>query len=685
MPKQKSSSDKSVPNEYKYKKGERALLEMRKKRFEKMYDRKKKLGIDSKCDRMDDLYSPHLTNLDDQNNIKIQTNQDFLGDAVLLENSRKSMPLAFEKITTAQAILIKENPKGVMKAFTEADKERNLLVQNAYYENFSTQRKKEVLKKYTYHLAKYSIGYWREYIKKTYRKEHYEEVDEKTGKTTTKVKWVYNIFDVVGENIHPHNVILDNNCISVKDVNKPANDCIITDYLSDNQFESYFPEDVYPNAAFVKQGQQYMLTVDFVKSETVTDKPKIQVLYYENVFEDLLEVWANGIPISSVPLPGHEISICGDKWTEDKENYDGVGIGQIIELYQPLVDDIVNADNERLRQLVRPSEDWFNGLDIADESEDVSYGAGSKRHLTGQPKDLVYNRPPARTAAEAQQKEEIMTEIDLMSMAPRDLGGGKENAKTAYQAAQRRESALSKLQLPLFSIKKTIEDAANLDLKLYQIAYSQPIETNILTPQDDGFDEAIAIAENADRLNIEDDRIQVMSRDKSGQVNQIARRKFKTVELPLVYEKSTDKNNPTGRIITSDEHNFWEFTPKDINWKGRMEIIAESFVPVSKAVEDEQNKETINYLMNIPITDDAGRPTLTDATGKPYTIDKVRLAKERCRLNRNFDPEKFIVPLSQQNAGQGSPENANPLESKTDLNVNQVLGNPPKAPVANKV
>lgn len=78
--------------------------------------------------------------------------------------------------------------------------------------------------------------------------------------------------------------------------------------------------------------------------------------------------------------------------------------------------------------------------------------------------------------------------------------------------------------------------------------------------------------------------------------------------------------------------------------------------------------------MNVPITDDMGRPTLTDSTGKPYTIDKVRLLKERVALNPNFDPDKFVVPLTQANQGQGDIQNDNPLESATDLSAANNLG-----------
>jgi hypothetical protein len=664
--KDKKASDTKNNSTYEYKPGEKKILFKRKKRLEKMLKKKQDLGIDDKCDRMDNLFTPHLTPLDNPSNIKIQTSGQFLNDAVLLERSRKSMPLAFEKITTAISLLIKENPKCVMKASNEEYRERNFLIQGVYYENFATQRKKEVLRKYTYHLGKYGLGYWREYIKKTYRKQHSEEVDEKGNHS---IKWVYDIFDVVAENIHPKNVLLDDNCISVKDVNKPANDCGILEYLTNEEFEAVYPVDVYENSAFVKEGQGWMLDINNLKEATVEGKQKIQVITYENKFENLLEVWANEVPIKSVPLPGDELSLQGDKWVEDLDNYDGIGVGQIIEIYLPIIDDIVNASLERLRQIVRPNEDWFNGVDLTDESDDIDYGSGNVRKFTGAKDSIAYSKPPSRTDAEAKEKEEIMDEVDRASMVPRNLAG-TDSAKTAYQSAQNRESALQKLSLPLGSIKKTLEDAANLDIPLYQIAYSEPLETSILAPEDDNFDEGLAIIKQAEELGIEDERAVAM------EDGTIARRRFREMALPIKVEANNEEgeNKPT-RIIEADESNFWELTPKHTVWKGTIEIIGESFLPVSKAIDDEQNKETIEYLMNIPITDEMGRPTLTDAQGKPYTIDKVRLAKDRARMNKNFDPEKYVVPLTMENQGQGnlSPD-GNPLETPSKISAPEIAG-----------
>lgn len=644
--------------EYKYKKGEKKLLKERQDRLKVMWEKKKKLRINEKCDRMDALYTPHLVTLENPNTVDIQTSEEFQDDILLQEKARKSMPLAFEKITTACAVMIKEYPKAVMRATREEYKPLNLFIENVYYENFKIQKKIRVLRKHVRQKATYGIAYWREYIKKTYRKQFYE--DEKGNQ---QCKWVYDIFDVVGENIHPKNVILDDSCLGVKDVNKPANDCVIIKYYSENEFESVYPEDKFENSKFVKENQSWMMDDSMIgndKDATEIDgKAKIQVIIYENKYENLREVWANNVPIESVPLPGNELSISGGKWIDDAEDYDGIGIGQIIEIYLPLVDDIVNCSNERLRQLVRPSEDWFNGVELADESDDIDFGSGSKRKFTGNKNDIVYNTPPPRTASEAIEKEELLEEIDRATFVPRNLAG-TDDAKTAYQSAQNRESALRKMAIPLESVKDTIEDCANLDLPLFKIAYSEPLETYILAKGDEEFDEAHNILKNADKLGYEDERV---VKESDG----LARRRFREFELPLKAEiDKAGENKPTGRIIEAEEKAFWEVIPIFFDWDGHIEIIGESFIPVSKIMEEEQDKATVMFLLGISATDDMGNPTLTDGQGVPYIIDKVRAIKDFVKINKNFDPEKYVVPMKQQNAGQGDMTE-NPLAQNKPL------------------
>ena len=663
---------KSKKNEsYKYSRQELKLHNERQERFEQMVEFKRRLGIDEKCDRLDKLFSPHLTGLN-QPDVEA-TGEDeegfsFTVDQKLFEEPRKSRPMAFVKIMTAVAVLIQDNPQIIPKPFREVFRKLNLLIEHVYYENWRIARKKRVLWKYIYHLAKYGIAYWREYIKKTYRQEHREKLDkngnpilDKNGNPVYEKVWVYDVNEEVAENIHPKHIVLDDSCLGPNDVNRPANDLFLHFYYTQKEFEALYPEDKYPNAKYVKEGQGWMVDIPAFEGEkTANQQKKIQVITYENKYEDVREIWANGIPIEIIPLPGHKLSVTGGKWSEDKEDYDGIGIGQILELYQPIVDDILNASLERLRQIVRPNEDWFNGVELADESDDINYGAGNVRKFNGNPSDVVYNSPPPLTAGERAEIQALLDEIDEVTV-PKNLAG-LDDAKTAFQAAQNREAALRRLSIPLGAIKDTLEDAANIALALYPIIYGEPEEVVVLKPDEDNedYEEAVAIYNK----NPNDERV-VKDIDKKTGQEIIYRRRFRTLELPLAIEMD-EKGNSTGRVVYSDEKEFWEMVPKHFNWRGRIEIVGESILPVSKTLEEEKKKEMVDFILGIQTTDELGRPVLVDATGKPYTIDKVRAIKDRIAINRNFDPDKYVIPMDEKNAYQGQmPEN--PLEKKADL------------------
>lgn len=660
---------KETPSkDLKLSKSEKNLITERSLRFGKMKNRKQLLGINDKVSRMNDLFPPHLVSADDSD-ASAMLSDVFVDDALFIDNGRKSKPLAFIKITTTISLLVKENPKVITKAFNERSKKLNLLQENVYYENYSTTHKKRVLRKYVYHKSKYGIGYIRDYIKKTYKKEHYTDENGEQ-----KAKWIYDVFDVVSENINPRNVVLDDNCVGVKDVNKPANDLYMFEFLTKDDYLLKYPEKIYERSKYVEEGQPYMVESGFTdenNDNTVesTDSKKIMVLIYENKGEGLRETWANKVPLESVPLPGGELSISGGKWIEDRDNYDGIGVGQIIEIYQPIVDDILNASLERLRQIVRPNEDRFNNAALADESDDIKFGSGSTRQWTGSKEDVLYTHPPARSAAEQAEEQDLDEEIDIATMSPKNLAG-IDDAKTAFQSAQNREAALNKLSIPLDSIKDTLQDSANLSMSLFKLCYQEPLETTILTKADDDFDEALAIVENESKTGRIDERAVIMNVDDKGDPT-IARRKFRQMELPADKEYDEEDSSPTGRIIEAEEKRFWELIPNTFNWDGRIEIVAESFLPTSKALEDERKKETIDFFMNLQDTDEEGNPTLKDSKGAPYRVERVRLAKERIRLARDFDPDKIIIPLEREEQVAGD---TNPLKSKSNITLNQNVG-----------
>jgi len=637
-------------------------------RLKVMEKKKKDLGINRKCNRMDRLFTPHFVTLNGEQDFddnEIYTNFNLAGEKMLKVigiQRRKSKPLAFEKITTAVASLIKQPPNPIARAFSEKYKPLNKLVEKTYYENFKANRLIKELKTFTYHLAKYGIAYGFRHIKKDWKIVHTPIGKDDKGVIQYKKERIYKTNEVIFTVINPHFVLLDDGCSNPSN----ANDIAIINYYDEEGFKSAFPEEVYPDAKYVKINKGNLiedLEGSKVKNKTMTGdfKSKIQVITYQNENKDLEVKIANGIQLDSHPLQGHKLGLWGAKWVEDGDDYGGIGVGDIIDIYQPICDDILNNSNERLRQLVRPVRVLGNDVHISND-EDFIWESGSEMKVDGDISQIKWDRPPVTTSAEIQEREMMSEEIDIATFVPKALGG-MDVSDTAYQAAQNREAALKKLSLPLDNIKDALVDDANIAFRLFKELYSEPEETYYLAPGMEEFNEVQQFL----LQNPNDERFVKMPD------NTIARRKFKELELPLTKELKLagDKYVDTGNIIESNTKDFWEMIPEHFNWEGYIDIEPMSFLPVSESLVLQEKKERAGFLLGIQDTDEMGNPILKDENGNPFRINRVQAIKDYVEATK-ADPDKYVVPLEQQEQVAGM--NLNPLNTSTKISPQQAMG-----------
>jgi hypothetical protein len=640
-------------------------------RLETMEKRKKELGINKKCDRMDSLFTPHLVALNgDLNTENNDYYTDFdLNEKKLLETMstqrRKSKPLAFEKITTAVASLIKQPPQPIAKPFLAKYKPINKLVEKTYYENWKANQLVRELKKLVYHLTKYGIAYAFRHIKKDWKLIHILEGQDEKGKPKYRKERVYKTNEVIFKVINPRFVLLDDNATSPRD----SNDIAIIDYLDETTFRSCYPKEVYPDAVYVKAGNQKFIELSDdgtkrIKSKKMTGdfKDKIQVVIYQNENKDLEVKVAGGVLLDSHPLPGHKLGLWGAKWVDDGDDIDGIGVGQIVEIYQSIVDDVLNSSNERLRQLVRPVRVLGNDVHISND-EDFIWESGSEMRVDGDISQIKWDRPPETSAAEIKEREMLDEEIDVATFIPKSLAG-LDVSDTAYQAAQNREAALKKLSLPLDNIKDALVEDANIAFRLFRELYSEPEDTYILIPGTDEFMEA----ETALQQNPNDERFVRM------EDGTLARRRFKMLELPLSKEMKPEggKLIDTGNVIESNDKDFWEMIPEHFNWEGYIDIEPMSFLPVSDSLVLQEKKERAGFLMGIQDTDEMGNPILKDENGNPFRINRVQAIKDYVEATK-ADPDKYVVPLEnpQEVAGVN-----NPLNATTEITPRQAMNVP---------
>ncbi len=611
-------------------------------RIDKMVERKRQLAIDEKCDRMDKLFEPHQVSLDrDQDTDLLDFDERRILD-YSMDDRRKSMPLAYAKISSALAQLIQQNPKVTAEAYKSKYAQLNLMAEKTYEENWGANKTLRQLRYIVFNQALYGLGYGRRYHKVQWRWVH-------NADGTKKMDYLVN--DVVMEKIDVRQVYFDDAANTPRESNDVA-------YYYDfdlASFRSFFPLEIFPDAIYVRPDADRYVHDDGgmlrmrLRNHRPEEQPKVRVWYYENLTDDTRETMANGVYLEKRPLPGHRLSINGCKWVDPGTSIDGIGLGQIIELYQPLIDDIKNADDERMRQLVRPVRIMGNDVKIAADSDFTVWKSGAELRLEGDINNYKWDRPPSKTPAEVQHELNLKEELDLMLGIP-DVLVGLDKSQTAYQAALNREQALKRLALPLAEILDFLEDDANLAFALFREVYSLPLNVQEIVPQDEEYPEAQAIVQLGDPRAVPLEN------------GNIARYRYRQMRLPIAKELLLENGKmiDTGKLVEADERDFWETIPEIFNWEGYLRVQALSFLPVSKALQDQQRKERSQFLIALPITDPMGNPTLKDASGQPFGIDKVKAVKSMID-DGDVDPEDYVFALPQQQQVPGAvPEQGTP-------------------------
>lgn len=613
---------------------ERDVLLFVKERFKAMNDKKKELGIYYKCDLYDRLYTPHrvLKVVDEEKEFE---RSHLTVDEEDGRKSNKSKPIAFEKVQTALAIIIKRNPQASLSPKNPKYKAFNELVKQAYEDNWDCNRLVIELRKFVFHLAKYGIAYARRYVKKKYKVIHTDD-----GK-----KRIVDFFDTIFETIHPKKVWLDENC----DNPRNARDCFIIEDFTLQALKDLYPEEKYPNMKYVSKGA-WLETAGKNKNNKEEDKSnKCQLAIYENEAKDIKLIIANGILISGVDghLPAHQLSIIGDKWAEKDDSYDGIGVCQVLENYQPIIDDIANADIDLIRQMIRPDLYVGNGLNIEDEEDDNVDGQRVIK-VDGDLGQMKWDRPPRDGQADTK-AQQLSDEVSKAVGISDDLASQSE-AKTLGQASFNRENSLRRLSLPLESIKYVIEDDARKALPLLKIVNSSPISTYEIEDE-----EELREAQEVLKQNPDDERFVL---NKSGK---IIRRKFKELELNIEY----DKENETFNL--SEDKKFWEMIPSTFDWEGKINIVPMSFLPKSASMEMQGAIQDMNLLLPIPSLDAmTGQPTLMGEDGQPYKINRLKLIKGYLKAT-NKDADEYIMPLTDKNV-EGA------IDNKPITNPKNLLG-----------
>ncbi|MBU1075821.1 MAG: hypothetical protein KKH98_00920, partial [Spirochaetes bacterium] len=262
------------------------------KRFEQMSINRSSLGIEQKWDMADRLYTPHKVRQNGNNQSIYTSSLTSKGNSSNTDDDGResdiSRPLAFEKIQTALALMIDQNPKAALRSYLKKYEAIKEFVKSVYENNWDINRLLIELKAFIFNLAKYGNAFGRRYYKKTFRTDH--QIDEQGNVKKSKV---IDFDDVIFENLDPRQVYLDEKCSNARN----ARDGFIEYMFDYDDFFDSFDEKEHPNIYFVKAGI-YLETKNSnefkVGAFRKINTKEVQVLLYENRKRHEMHLLANG-------------------------------------------------------------------------------------------------------------------------------------------------------------------------------------------------------------------------------------------------------------------------------------------------------------------------------------------------------------------------------------------------------
>lgn len=485
------------------------------------------------------------------------------------------------KIGTALAILIDQNPSGVLTATAKKYENTTQLIKQLYEKSWEYAQSKGQLKLFVHNLAKYGFAAARTYPLRIARKVKVlkEYNSEDPDESVYEEKEVVEYNDIFRENLNVQNVWVD-------DMAKPNNKFSVRDwawrkvYSMDSATEEF---GKYKNWKYVQEGGVTTETIGGatpLKGKQLKDKHLVEIYFYESRLKDLFMVIANGVPVIIEPLPiadasgNKKLSLWHSYWTlRHAESIYGIGIYEAMRFDQAMLDRIRNMTIDQLTLSIYKMF-FYQGTQSLTDTGDIKITPGKGKQVLD-PKNINWLEVPGpgRDAWEG---------IDMFKKDSDEVSGitdplmGEVTGKTAFELAQAKEAALKRMKTPLDNILDALNEEGYITISLIQLLYSIP--------------ETYAIADqnliDAYLQEIQSDP-ELFTRDEAGQfVAKVFR------EFPLNLDK-----DEKGNLIETDDTRFLRIKPSFLKWEGIINIKAQSLLTPSKQVDKALGIEMFNLII----------------------------------------------------------------------------------------
>lgn len=533
---------------------------------------------------------------------------------------------AFGKVQSALGILIDRNPEITLEENNPKFSANRELIKGLAKSSWRNTNSLGQLKLSIFNCAKrgWFVGrtFYRE-LKHDARFLEAIEEDPKTGKKTMKYKTkeVSKVDDITYMNLNNFNVWLDEQ--TVPEDFYSTRDWAWREVMHIDDIRKMFPEEEYPNIKFVKEGGNTLETIEG-QSQTDTggagtsNQPKetkrgmTEVYFYENQYDDWFIVEINGVMVVWEPLPQNSkrLSCTYGYWNlRNAENIYGIGIPEMMERDESLIDRISNLSLRQLLLTISPP-GFYTGTEDP-EDENLKYKAGTLRR-TLDPKNITFLNIPEGNQHSQEWINRIENKEDSMTGINKQLEGEDSQGKgTAFEAGVNREAGLKRLRLPLKSVQYALDWEFRNRIDLIKQVYSDYQVEQLSDPED--------IMNYLEEVDADPDYYYIENEGEVGK-EQFFQKQYREVQLNVEQDEK-------GNFIETEDKKFFKIKPEFLAFEGDVIVDAQSILVQSEELEKADTLRMSNIIIPLVMEGDPAK------VGRPV---------KQLLLAFNKDPRKWL-------------------------------------------
>lgn len=529
---------------------------------------------------------------------KLYFNRDAMIAASKLDINQSPVAInnAFGKVQTALGVIIDRDPDIELEAGSQLYVANTELMRALSKKSWQRTDSLEQFKLLVFNTAKRGWGIGRTYNKVV---SHTARVNtgtdnDKTFEETTITK----LDDVAYETLDNHNAWVDRAA-------KPYDMYSIRDWMYRkvwhiDDVRRMFPENEYPNMKFVSGSDNVPEKPDDSGNTTTSNnnnaatssndpkKNQVELLFYENQYDDWFIVEINGVMVVWEPLPQNHkrLSLVLTQWAlRSAETIYGIGIIEAMERNEEIIDRILNMNLRQLVMSINPP-GFYQGTDNL-EDEDIEYEAGTLKK-TINPSDIKFLQVPPMKREGFEVMDFFDGKNDETTGVSKNIEGfGKSN--TAFEAGTNREASLRRLRIPIKSLQYALTWETQNRIDLIRQIYSIPTVKRIV---DKELIQAYLLEVNKDR------EFYFIENEGEAGEEQFFANEFRELNL------NVDQDD-TGNFIEADSPKFFKISPKALAWEGDIHVKMDSILMQSKELEKADTIQMANIVIPMIQTNDA--------------------------------------------------------------------------------